>query len=312
MNIVSSDPVILAMRADFAAAMEAFDSHAFKEMNIMANRILGNVVFGSESHRKYVLTGHLLKIVAINLDQIPAEGYDTNEIYQAAERVLNKLHETLRNPITHQEMWDVYVEYEARTRLLRSIPAERKAYKEANPQFTRLATTYIFEKALRDIDTMCRVDGGVVRSSLSELERAIRTYGFELTDLILYSLLMTFSWVFDYLYFEAMPPTGDFDSSGMKTKVEPFLEKLFETYKMIKDGGDPVELGGARLEEFTLEWRILFLGYYEISRPRLQQQRPRIELPQAARDQIAESVKRAMETDLTRAPGPTISREVKQ
>src|SRR5439155_12263145 len=143
---------------------------------------------------------------------------------EAAGKFLGKLQETLDNQSPREQIWNAYAEYHARTRLLRAAPAERKAYKEDNPQFTRLVAAYIFEQSLTDIDTMCRVDGGIVRSSLGEFERAIRVHGCEIRDLILYSLLVSFARVFEYRYFEAMPPNGNFDSDGIKAKIGPSLD----------------------------------------------------------------------------------------
>jgi len=293
---------MLALRADFTAAMEAFDSHAFKDMNIMANRILSDIVFGGQEYRKYILTGHILKTISGSLAQTSGEGYDTVEIHNAVEKILNKLQETLHNPISNADVWNTFAEYESGSRLLRCPPSERKAYKEANPQFTRLLSAFLFENILPDIDTMCRVDGGIVQSSSGDFERAIRTNGCELRELILHSVFITFSRVFDYLYFESMPPTGNFDSTGMKAKVEPYLKTMLETYAKIKKGEDPVTIGNPTIEQFCEQWRILFLKYNEISRPGQQAQAPRIELPKAAKDQISESLKRAIQADLAKAP----------
>jgi hypothetical protein len=52
------------LRQDFAAAKAAFGNSDFHDMNICANRLMSNVVFGEESDKKYMVPGYFLRIVA--------------------------------------------------------------------------------------------------------------------------------------------------------------------------------------------------------------------------------------------------------
>jgi hypothetical protein len=305
------DPVLSALKNDFAAALEAFDSHDFALMNVMANRLMATVLFSPAKHGRYSLPGFLVKTLAIELGQLPTEGHETDEVLDAADGLLNQIRDMFDDKCTAEQAWKAYEKYHGRARLMRTGPQERKAYQKENPAFTTLAVDYIFRESLPDIDTLCRVDGGIVPSSLSEIERAVRLCGCVFQDLALYSLLISFSRIFDYRYFEAMPPTGNFDSDGMKAKIKPTLEALLTFYKDVRhDPEVTIERGTKLLEDFVLEWRALFLKYAEIGRAQQQQaRRPTIQLPEAAREQITESLKRAIQDDVSQQSRPAPRKE---
>src|SRR5438552_5380113 len=171
------DPVLSALKNDFAAALEAFDSHDFLLMSVMANRLMANLLFSPAKHGRYSLLGFLLKTLAIELAQLPTERHETDEVLDAADGLLNQIRDMFDEKCTAEQAWKAYEKYHGRARLMRGVPQERKAYQKENPAFTTLAVDYIFRESLPDIDTLCRVDGGIVPSSLSEIERAVRLYG---------------------------------------------------------------------------------------------------------------------------------------
>jgi len=52
------------LRQDFEAARGAFVEADFHDMNICANRLMSNVLFGFENDTKYILPGFFLRIIA--------------------------------------------------------------------------------------------------------------------------------------------------------------------------------------------------------------------------------------------------------
>jgi hypothetical protein len=283
------------LKQDFASAKEAFANTDFHNMNICANRLMSNVVFGHESDRKYMVVGFFLRIIANDFLARKDEG-DAKTIRQHAEQFVAAIERAFKEEVELTTIWNGFFDYTEKKREILMTAAERKVYRD-NRLFTAQAFAYLAERFFND-PFLKSQDGVLLTAFLVEADRVIRNHGANNKELVLFCLMRALDWTDRYIVvavFDA-EKTGN-SSNPIKESIKPYLERIQKWYS----GSEEVPYREATgvLCDILIMWRELYLRYLERSKASLEEER-RMELPGQVRQRIGETIAQALQKDIAK------------
>ena len=280
------------LKQDFAAAKAAFDNSDAHDLNICANRLMANVVFGDEGDEKYMVPGYFLRIIANDFLAIKDETV-AKSAREPAEHFIGVIERAFTEQLDSKAIWNGFFEFTDRKRQLFVSPSERKAYK-SNPSFTARGLAYLTQKFFND-PFLASEDSIVLRALLTESERLIRNHGAERKELVLYSLMRALDWLDRYLPLALADAEKSGNLERVKGDILPYIERMRRWYSGPEDL--PYQDATKLLCDLLLCWRKFFFRYMDRTKLSIEEER-RIELPGQVRQRIGETIAQALQKDL--------------
>ena len=158
-------------RQDFAGAKAAFEERDFRLMNILANRLMSNVLFANKDEKLFALPGFFLKDMALDFITSRDET-GVNDLYKIAKASIAKVEDSLKGNFDLATFWSAYFKYWNDMRKVNVSSTERKAYKD-NIAFTSNAISFL-SKELFEGESVFLEGSLVVKGFLQEMDRIIR------------------------------------------------------------------------------------------------------------------------------------------
>jgi len=280
------------LRQDFAAASAAFDDTDYHDMNICANRLMANVIFGDEHDAKYLVPGFFLRIIASDFlalkDDVVAK-----TVRQQAERFVKEIDLAFNEELDLKIIWNGFFEYMERKRELLMSPAERRAYK-SNKAFTARGLSYLSSKFFSN-PFLSGPDAILLRAFIIEADRLIRNHGAEQKELVLFSLIKSLDWLDRYVAVAFSDAEKSGNIEGLKIDVDPYIKRIQIWYSGSESHPYPDATG--ILCDILLKWRKYYLRYLERSKLSPDEER-RVELPGQVRERIGETIVQALQKDV--------------
>lgn len=279
------------LKQDFAAAREAFANTDFHNMNICANRLMGNVIFGEKGDRKYMVAGYFLRIVA-NDFLVRTDEEDAKSIRQHAEQFVAAIDRGFKEDLELTAIWKGFFDYTQRKRENLMSSAERKVYTE-NRAFTARGFAYLTARFFND-PFLTSQDGVLLRVFLIEADRLIRNHGANNRELVLFSLIRALDWVDRYIVVAVADAERTGNANKIRDNFNPYLERIQNWYS----GSEEIPYRDATgvLCDILVVWRELYLRYME--RSRTSEEERRVELPGQVRQRIGETIAQALQKDI--------------
>lgn len=281
------------LKEDFGAAKAAFDNSDFHNLNICANRLMANVVFGDEGDEKYMVPGYFLRIVATEFLAIKDETVATTA-RQPAEHFIATIERAFTEELDLTTIWNGFFDYSDARRKLFVTPVERKIYK-SNPSFTARGMLYLTNKFFND-PFLSSKDSILLRALLTEADRLIRNHAAEHKELVLYSLMRALDWLDRYLpmAFADAEKSGSIES--VKGDILPYVERMQVWYSGSEDL--PYHNATKILCDLLLCWRNYFFRYMDRTKPSSDEER-RVELPGQVRQRIGDTIAQALQREIS-------------
>jgi len=290
--------VFKVTKEDFAAAKAALGLGEYSVMDMLANRLMANAVYGESSDRAYALPGYFIKETSIKLRSQEPGSSTANKISLAAESLVKNLESAFTEELNLEKIWNCYGEFVETTRVIEQSNSEKKAYSE-NRDFTASVLDYLIGEVL-SLDTVCEENSQVFKGSENEIMRVVRVHGATTIDLMSVCLVTAFGRLHDYAMKVCHSPTGVFDKKRLEGWLEPFLTRVqgFHSTRNDTDQLTAYQQGSSILIELVHDWRLAFIKYFEINPHKIKEQR--IELPQETKDKIGKTISEALKKDLVR------------
>jgi hypothetical protein len=284
-------------RQDLAAAKAAFEERDFRLMNILANRLMSNVLFGSEGEKIFALPGFFLKDMALDFINLRDET-GLNDLHKIAKTSIAQVEEALKRDLDLASFWSAYLKYWNDTRKVNMTAAERKNYKD-NAAFTSRAVSFL-SKELFEGDSVFLENSLVIKGFLQEMDRISRCHGADDREMVLCLMVKAIDWVNDYYRLACLSAQGVVNSECIKTKLSPFLERI----KRWRDEQEeaPYKNASDILCDSILEWRRYYIVYLERGRLSPEAER-RIELPLDTKKRIGDTIAEALQKDISAKRG---------
>jgi len=290
------ESVFQAVHQDVEASIRAFEREDFENLNIFANRLMANVVFGADG--KWALPGFFLKNIALIYGTLkigaPATAFSTaKSIGNGYLNSLGKL--TADGNFDENMLWREYHEFSNRIRKFLMNEFEEKVYKD-NFDFTHHAIKWLIRHLDEKREVLFDPNNVFLKGLLNEMERIFRVHGGEMADTYAISLVTALDRYYDYFRLAYKAPDGCINQNKIKEIIFPFVDKIVGLLSS-ETGANASDVGGV-LWELIRGWREFFIHYMELRpRPGVVVERG-IELPEEAKKRLTETVTKALEREV--------------
>lgn len=277
-----------AIKEDLGAALDAFRNDSFDFVNIIANRIMANAVFGTDP--KIFLPGFFLKEVARTFGVLKtrkeASAYSTAKSHgfkyaQALEKSVSSLDE--------ERLWKDFHDFNDRMRKFEMNEFEEKNYSK-NVEFTRSTFSWLLKQLTKNKDLLYDSRNLLFKGTLNEMERIFRVHSGGLPEIALISLMKALDRYYDYVSRANRKPDKSIEEEAVKRKILPYVDRITKCYNQELN----LKEVDAILWELVKGWRELFVQYMEIPGTRVTFEKG-IELPIELKKKISESVTKTLE-----------------
>jgi hypothetical protein len=277
---------------DLHAAIAAFKDDSFENVNIFANRIMSNSIFGENG--KIFLLGFFLKDVALTFGLLKvrqsAMAFATAKSHGFSYiEGLGKDIETL----DETPLWKNYKEYREKIRKFEINEWEEKNYTK-NTKFTNEAFKWLLSYLNSNQALLANPLNSLIKGIITEMNRIYKVHSATLNDFIIIHLLVALSRNYEYACrIWNTPNTRLIDEKQVKEHILPAMNKIIA----LANKEFTIEEADALLWDLTKNWRESFIVYGELLSPAVAVQKG-INLPEELKKKLTESLTKTMEKEL--------------
>lgn len=273
---------------DLAAGIDAFRDDSFDFVNLIANRIMANAIFGTDT--KIFLPGFFLKEVASTFGVLKAR--KEAAAYSTAKSHGFKYVESLKKSLSsldEKELWKKFHAFSNKMRKFEMIEFEDGSYSD-NIEFTRNAFSWLLKHLKENKDLLFDSPNLLLKGTLNEMERIYRVHSGELPEIVLISLIKALDRYYEYISRAHRKPDRRIDEENVKSKIFPYIDQIEKSY------GQELEIEEVDniLWELVKGWRAFYIQYMELPRTRVTFEKG-IELPAELKKKLSESITKTLE-----------------
>jgi len=277
-----------AIKEDLRAAVEAFKVDSFDDVNIFANRIMANAVFGTDE--KIFLHGFFLKDVAVTFMVLKtrkeATAYSTAKSHGFG--YVGSLEKSFSS-FDEENLWEEFHKYYDEVRRFLMSDFEGRSYSN-NIEFTRNAFSWLVKYLGEHRDILIDANNFLLKGVLNEMDRIFRVHSGGLPEVALISLIKALDRYYDYFRRVHEKPNGRIDEEKLKKDVFPYIDQLEAVYRQ--------ELKISEIDDVLWNlvkgWREFFIQYMELPTARVAFEKG-IELPPELKKKLSESLVETLE-----------------
>jgi hypothetical protein len=283
------------IKQDIAAAVAAFEQDDFASMNMYANRLMANALFGDIE--EFFLPGFFFKDIAgffLNMKFL-SKPVALSTAKVVALKHINSLKEYASGEkINVSLIWISFYQCYKDLRKFLLDDIEAKVYSD-NTAFTRHSFLWLTRYMKAHKEVLLDPNNLLFKGILNEYERIFRSHSGELNDVIAISLVRSLDRLYNYLVI-MKTSDGKVDENKLKLLVYPHIEMIEQlAYAPNIDVCLPAT---SALWNMTKQWREFFIQYMDVERVKPVEAERAIELPAEVRKKIAESVSKTLEKEV--------------
>ena len=277
---------------DIKAAIEAFKQDSFDNVNVLANRIMSNAVFGD--NRKIFLPGFFLKDVAFTFGLLKAR--KTAGAFSTAKAHGFSYVESLGRSLSsldEDQLWKDFMVYNDKVRKFELADWEEKSYSD-NTKFTSESFLWLLTYLESHREMLFDPRNFLIKGIINEMTRVYRVHSATLRDIILLCLMIALDRDYDYACkVWDRPDARIIDEKQMKELILPVLDKIvnFSKHEFKVDEADIL------LWQLVKAWRELFIQFGELLPPGVALEKG-IELPEDLKKKLTESLTKTLEKEI--------------
>lgn len=276
---------------DLIAALEAFRTDSFDNVNIFANRIMSNAIFGPDT--QLFLCGFFLKDVAFTFMGLKtrqkAIAYSTAKShgFSFVEFLVNSA-----SSFDEEKLWKEFHSFNDSIRKFEMSEFEEKSYSD-NIEFTKDAFSWLFDYLKMNTGILLDSRNLLLKGILNEMHRIFRVHSGGLAETVLMSLIKALDRYYEYFRRIYARPNGRIDEERFKKDVLPYLDQIEKAFS------PRLKLGEAdsTLWNLVKGWREFFIQRMELISPRLTFEKG-IEMPEELKKKLSESMTRTLEKEM--------------
>jgi len=290
--------VYQAIKEDMKATLEAFRNDSFDDMNIYANRIMANAIFGD--NRKLILPGFFLKDVSFIFGSLKirekATAFSTAKSH--GFKYIEELNKLITGSLDEDQLWKSFHDFNRNIRKSVMNVFEETSYSE-NIEFTRKAFLWLLDYMDKERDVLFDSQNLFLKGILNEMDRIFRVHSGELIDTFVISLIRALDRYYDYFRRIYTIPRKGVDEEKVKNEIFPFIDEIKKIYTQKKSASEVDNI----LWELVKGWREFFIQYMELPTVRLRFEKEverGIELPSEVKKKLTESITKTLEKEISR------------
>lgn len=290
------------MNQDFSAEMHtknmrvaalSFKMEDFQLMNVIANRIMSDALFGNSED--FALFGFFIKQMALNyLNLKPRISQsDFLDAKLVGEEYLGTLLSSSRD-MSIVDSWQSYHRFNIRIQQYSASDID-KSIQEIygdNPDITESVRHWLLDFLIEGREMLYDPKNNFFKGLVNEFQRVGLTYDYTVIDTIVFSCLIALDRYYEYFVFQYTDKSGVLDKEKVKATLFPYMDKV----KQFSSSSEPDYEGATHLLwQLTKSWRESFIYYGEL--PYKTAQKP-IELSKEARKKLSEAVSQALQKEV--------------
>lgn len=276
---------------DFKAGVAAFKSDSFENMNVFANRMMSNAIFGDDP--KIFLPGFFMKDVSFTFGLLKTKKTPTAFSTAKAHglsfiEALGKLLQSL----DEEELWKEFHSFNDKIRKFEMDDFEEKSYSD-NKGFVEESYKWLLSYLESNKNGLLDPHNFLLKGIINEMVRTFRVHSGRVEEIIIIYLLEALDRNYDYICRSSgKPGVRLISEEKVKKDILPFVDQIVKAY-----GQGKVAEADAILWKLVKNWRELFIQYMELPTPGFALQKG-IELPEELKKKLAESITKAMEKEI--------------
>jgi len=282
-----------AIKEDMNAALEAFRNDSFDLVNIYANRIMSNAVFGSDT--KVFLPGFFLKDVGWTFSVLKSR--EKPAAYSTAKshgfKFIESLKESL-SPLDEEELWREFQSFNDVIRKFEMSDSEEGSY-SGNPEFTKNAFVWLLGFLKDNTNVLFDSRNLLFKGILNEMNRIFRVHSGGVAETVLMSLVKALDRYYDYFRRANEKPNKRIDEEKVKNEILPYVDRIEAVY--MNPSGLNLRDADAILWDLVKGWRCFFIQWMELPSVRLVPEKG-IALPPELKKKLSESITRTLEKEI--------------
>jgi len=284
----------IIFRKDMAGAIKALEDDDVEYLNIAANRIMSNSLFGTE--KKFVFPAFFLKDISFNLGllrgSLPTSPYSTaksvamNYARSLSREVQNETFE----PLT---LWKSYSDFKMELRKLTLAPIEQSIYDTTDLEFSKSGFSWLLNYLQENLGSMEVPKNILLKGVLNEMVRLYRNHGTDLNGVLTISLLTALDWCNDYA--RAISTS---ETSFAKIVRDEIIPNAKDSLAALQKTEINIEDIDNLMWKFIVQWREYFLRYLELPRVVLsarEEPEKAIQLPEETKKKLTEAITKSIE-----------------
>lgn len=277
---------------DLKVAIGAFKEDSFDNVNVLANRVMSNAVFGD--NRKIFLPGFFLKDVAFTFGLLKAR--KTAGAFSTAKSHGFSYVETLGKSLAsldEDQLWKDFQAYSDKIRKFEMTDWEEKGYSD-NTQFTNESFKWLLSYLQSHKEVLSDPRNFLIKGIINEMTRVYRAHSATLHDIVLLCLMIALDRNYDYACkVWDRPDARIIDEKQMKELIIPTVDKIvgFSNHEF------KIEEADLLLWNLVKTWREFFIQFGELLPPGVALQKG-IELPEDLKKKLTESLTKTLEEEI--------------
>ncbi len=284
-----------AVLQDLDAAIAAFAKDRFDMMNIFANRLMANVVFGATP--LLALAGFFAKDIAFTYGVLKRQGGDV--AFSTAKSIGVAYLETLKSAIhcetpDEDKLWRNYHDLRSKLRGFALSEFETGAYTD-DEEFAKDSVGWLLKYLDGHKETLLNPNNVLLKGIPNEIDRVFRVHGGSLVVTYAVSLLVALDRYYQYLVLSFSSEGPPQAKSGIREVLFPLVDTI--TSLLLSDERIDSHRVDTLLWDLVKGWREFFIQFMDVqTRPGMVVERG-IELPEDAKRDLAQALTGALEKE---------------
>lgn len=287
------------IKEDLKVARKYLGDNNFESVNIIANRIMSNLLVAEGIEKILMTIGWILRDISgeMNLTRAYKDKSKISNAVNEAKTSLDKLIEMLaKNEHTEQKILEIYFNYQKRVRKY-LLPVQEDAVYTIKPEFTRKVNLMMIKHLLDNRKLLLQGNNNLIKGIISDISRCINEHGAKEADYILYLVFRAFDSYYDYALYSEIGIDGKIKNvESLESKLSSYIERIEKMVPMMD--GDLEELCKYSVDilvDLAIEFRTYYINYMSIYTP----VKKMIEMPEEAKKKIGETIAKAFEEEAT-------------
>lgn len=278
---------------DMQAVLKASEAEDFAKLNIYANRIMSNALFGEDY--KLAIPGVFVKDLSFSVNFLKftvSVKALSSAMVLFKKYIVDLVQQTGKRPLDEEVLWRDYVSVVSKLREFQLDTLEEKVYVKDYIPFVRGSFQWLGSYVRDHESVLLHPKNLLLKATLNEMNRLYRDYGGEIEEVQSLELFTALDRANDYL--RVIANSEEEYANKAKQELIPSVLKVLPLV------GQQAKASGVNevLWQITKQWREYFLQFMELQKIAVWpviESRQGIQLPEETKKKLTEAITESLQ-----------------